>query len=142
MNVIEIELTWLDLRLNGTKPECIRIGPRYNSPLPSVCISDGSALRWVSCLRYLGSNFLSGRRFECSLDANKRKFCRAVNCVIGKISSFSHEDVILHLIKFKRLPILLYSTECTNISKRMLSSLDFCVMKFIMKIFKTILIGP
>ena len=91
----------------------------------------------MSCIRYLGSHFLAGRHFTCSFDANKRAFCRAVNSIIGKISSSSHEDVILHLIKFKCLPILLYSTECINISKRMLSSLDFYVMKFIMKIFKT-----
>ena len=136
LNIIETELSRLDLRLNGAKSECLRIGARYNSPLPSIVISDGSVLRWVSCLRYLGSYFLSGRRFECSLDVSKRAFSRAVNSILCKIA-MSNEDVILHLIKFKCMPILLYSTECTNISKRMLSSLDFCVMKFLMKIFKT-----
>ena len=136
LNIIESELSWLDLQLNGAKSECLRIGTRFNATLPPIGISNGFALRWVSCLRYLGSYFLSGRRFECSLDASKRAFSRAVNSIICKVA-MSNEDVILHLIKFKCMPILLYSTECTNVSKRMLSSLDFCVMKFLMKIFKT-----
>ena len=138
LKLVEDELTWLDLRLNCAKSVCIRIGIRFDYLFPVITTDDGIVLHWVSCLRYLGSHFLSGRRFASSFDANKRAFCRAVNNIIGKIGNASQrEDVLLHLIKFKCLPILLYSTECVNANKRSLASLDFCVVKFLMKIFKT-----
>ena len=105
--------------------------------IPVITTADGSALRWVSCLRYLGCHFVSGRQFSVSFDLSKRSFCRAVNGIIGKIGKSTHEDVVLHLIKFKCLPMLLYATECCNVNKRSLASLDFCVVKFVMKIFKS-----
>jgi hypothetical protein len=35
------------------------------------------------------------------------------------------------------MPILLYGTECCELKKRVLSSLDFTVVRFFMKIFRS-----
>ena len=70
-------------------------------------------------------------------ESNKRKFSRAVNNILCKIGLSSSEEVILQLIKIKCMPILLYATECLEINKRTLDSFNFCVIRFLMKIFKT-----
>jgi hypothetical protein len=137
LGVIELELKWLDLCLNFDKSVCLRVGLRFKVTCPAITCSTGRTLQWVACVRYLGTYFLSGYRFSSSLDLNKRAFCRAVNSIIGKIGNSSHEDVILHLIRSKCIPILMYGTECLNLNKRALASLDFCVTRFLMKIFKS-----
>ena len=47
------------------------------------------------------------------------------------------EEVILELIKTKRLPILLYGLEDCPLTKTNLRSLDFPVKRFFMKFFNT-----
>ena len=47
------------------------------------------------------------------------------------------EDLILHLIKVKCMPILLYSLEVCDLNKSTLAALDFCVMRFGFRIFRT-----
>jgi len=47
------------------------------------------------------------------------------------------EEVTLHLVKSKCLPILLYGLECYSLLKADLHSLDFVVMRFLMKLFRT-----
>ena len=47
------------------------------------------------------------------------------------------EEVILELIKSKRLPILLYGLEDCPLTKTNLRSLDFPVKRFFMKFFNT-----
>ena len=44
---------------------------------------------------------------------------------------------MLHLIKVKCLPILLYATESLDLKSAAVSSLDFVVIKFGMKLFRT-----
>jgi hypothetical protein len=58
-----------------------------------------------------------------------------VNTLFGKIGPHSHTDVIIHLIKFKCMPLLLYGTESYPVTKADVQSLDFTVMRFLMKIF-------
>jgi hypothetical protein len=115
----------------------MRVGPRFDHACLAINSADGNSLKWVKSVRYLGICLVSSRRYKFSLDSNKRQFSRAVNSIVGKIGLSSNEDVILQLIKFKCLPILLYATECLDISKRTLYSLDFCVIRFMMKFFKT-----
>jgi len=47
------------------------------------------------------------------------------------------EEVILELIKTKRLPILLYGLEDCPLTKTNLRSLDFPVKRFFMKLYNT-----
>jgi len=45
--------------------------------------------------------------------------------------------VVLHLVKYKCLPILLYGFEVLNLNISQLISLDFVANRFLMKLFNT-----
>ena len=72
-----------------------------------------------------------------SLDHAKRSFFRAANGIFGKVGRIASEEVLIQLLKMKCLPILLYSLEVCNLSRRNLQSLDFTVNRFFMKLFNT-----
>jgi len=42
---------------------------------------------------------------------------RSINTIFGKVGSKASEEVILHLVKTKCLPILLYGLECYPLNK-------------------------
>ena len=130
-------LAKLDLALNFKKSVCMRVGPRFESECSNICNASGDKLEWVSVVRYLGIFFRAGRTLRSCVDVAKRKFNRAVNCVVGKIGLRANEDVLVHLVNLKCMPILLYGVECCDLSKRVQSSLDFTVVRFFMKIFRT-----
>ena len=130
-------LRYLDLRLNFKKSVCMRIGPRHDSVCANICTTDGAVLNWVKQIRYLGVFFASGRTVGCNFDCAKRSFNRAANSILGKLGVRGHEDVLVQLINAKCMPILLYGTEACVVSKHLLSSLDFTVIRLYMKIFKT-----
>jgi len=66
---------------------------------------------------------------KCLLDACKRSF--------GKIGLVASEEVILHLIFAKCIPILLHGLESFSLCQYQLKSLDFVINTFFMKLFKT-----
>ena len=45
-------------------------------------------------------------------NSNKKSFHRSINTIFGKVGRIASEEVILHLVKTKCLPILLYGLEC------------------------------
>jgi len=67
----------------------------------------------------------------------KRSFYRAANAVLGKIGGRASEDVILHLVRSKCLPALLYGLEACPLRTSDNNSLDFVVNRFFMKLFRT-----
>ena len=56
---------------------------------------------------------------------------------MGKIGRFASEEVLLQLLQTKCIPILLYGLEALKLNKSDISSLDFTVNRFFMKLFKT-----
>ena len=58
----------------------------------------------------------------------------AVNSKVGLIAS---EEVVLQLTTSKCMPILLYGLEALPLNKSQLSSLDFMVNRFLMKLFNS-----
>ena len=64
-------------------------------------------------------------------------FFRASNGIFGKVGRIASEEVLisLQLLNIKCLPILLYSLEVCNLSRRNLQSLDFTVNTFFTKLF-------
>ena len=73
----------------------------------------------------IGVFFINSRTLKCSLDAAKRGFYRAANSIFGKVGRTASEEVVLHLVKYKCMPILLYGFEVLNLNKSQLNSLDF-----------------
>ena len=81
---------------------------------------------------------MGGRTFKCSITHAKRSFHRAINAIFGKIGTLASEEVILELVKNKCMPCLLYGLEWYTLPKSSLRSLDFVVVRFLMKLFKTV----
>ena len=130
-------LSSLDMNINYKKSNCLRIGNRYKAKCSSIVTSSGHCLDWCEEIRYLGMFIVSGLKFKCSLGNAKRSFYRAANAVLGKTLGIAHENVIIHLLQAKCVPILLYCLECVNPTASDLKSLDFVVNRFLMKLFKT-----
>ena len=50
----ELELAWLDMRINVAKSYCLRIGLRHNVKCANLVTRTGDKLQWASENRYLG----------------------------------------------------------------------------------------
>jgi hypothetical protein len=130
-------LSLLNLELNIDKSACLRFGVRCNCPCVAISLNNGESIRWVSELRYLGIFLTAGRKFACSAHNVKRNFNVACNAILARLLGKASEEVIVQLIRVKCLPVLLYGSEVCSYSKAILHSLDFCVVRFFMKIFAT-----
>ena len=102
-------------------------------------VSGGRPICYVTEMGYLGIFLTSARSFICFLGSAKRSFNRAVNSIIGKIggSTARNQRVVIELIKTKCMPTLLYGTKARNLRKAQISSLDFVVTRFGMKVLQT-----
>jgi hypothetical protein len=115
----------------------MRIGPRCNVNCSNLIISCGTELPWVNSIRYLGVHIMQSSIFKCSLDQRKRAFYRSLNAIFGRIGRTASEEVVIKIITCKCLPILLYGTEVMQLNKTDLTSLDFIINRFLMKLFRT-----
>jgi hypothetical protein len=95
-----------------------------------------SSVLTLTCMNDLtGAKVLKGERsrylycqcstFKCSLDNAKRSFHRSLNAVFGKIGRIASEEVTLHLVTSKCLPVLLYDLEACHLTKSDIRSMDF-----------------
>jgi len=60
-----------------------------------------------------------------------------VRSIFGKVGRMASEEVTLQLIKSKCIPVLLYGLVACPLNKSQLSSLDFAMNRFLMKLFST-----
>jgi len=86
---------------------------------------------------YLGVHIIKSRVFRCSLTMAKRSFYRAAKSIFRKVGRIASEEVTLHLLETKCITVLLYGLEARPLTKNHLSSIDFVVNKFFMKLFKS-----
>ena len=80
---------------------------------------------------------MRSRNFICSLTNAKKFLYRSANAIFGKIGRIAPEEATLELISSKRIPMLIYGLEACPLLKSDLSSLDFVVNRFFMKLFRT-----
>ena len=78
-------------------------------------------------LNNLGIDLIAARVFKCSYDNAKRKFYRTFNAVFGKVGRTASEEVIIHLLKTKCLPVLYYGLEACPVNRDQVRSLDYAV---------------
>ena len=133
----ELALTEIDMKINPLKSCCIRIGPDFDVNPKCIVTQDGVELPWLNEIRYLGSFLVSKRNFNCSLHACKCSFYVSFNAIYGKIGTIASEDVILHLVKSKCLPRLLYGLEVLPLNNKQFRSLEFVINSCFAKILKT-----
>jgi len=115
----------------------MRIGQRHDAKCADILSSDGTPIAWVDSIRYLGIVIVQSCKFKCSLDNAKRSFFRSINALFSKVGRLASEDVFLHLVNSKCMPILLYSLEVCPLNKADIRSLDFTVTRVLMKLFRT-----
>ena len=133
----EAELILLDMTINVKKSCCLRIGPRFEARCSNIISATGIALPWVKSMRYLGVFVVSARSFRCSLDSAKRSFHRSLNATFGRVGRTASEEVTLHLISSKCLPILLYGLKACRLTNTDIRSMDFTFNRFLMRLSKT-----
>ena len=133
----ENELLAIDMHINPKKCFCIRFGPDYSIKPKCIQTIAGVDLSWVNEVRYLGMHFCSKRTFTCTIHSSKCSFYMAFNAIFGKIGGIASEETILHLLRVKCLPILLYSIEAISLKKQQMNSLQFAIQSCFSKIFKT-----
>ena len=87
----------------------------------------GQVLPSTNVIRYLGIFIVQSRTFKCSIDEAKRSFYRAANAIFDKIGRFASEEVTLHLLKTKCIPVRLYELESLPLNKSQIASIDFVI---------------
>jgi len=137
LNTCERELQALDLVINVKKSCYLRVGPRNDVNCERLCSLSGTFLPWTKEVKYLGICLVSSKHFKISTEHSRRSFYRAANAIFGRIARIVTEEVVLHLLVTKCVPILLYKLEACSIRKTDLDSLDFVVNRFFMKLFHT-----
>jgi hypothetical protein len=71
------------------------------------------------------------------MDHAKRAFPKATNAILSHLQGRASEEVIFYLIRAKALSSLLFATEAINLPTATIRSLDFCVVRFVMKIIRS-----
>ena len=131
------ELAELDMVINATKTKCLRFGPDFKHNIRNLTTIDKNEIFWEVTVRYLGCFLVSKSNFSVSLDHCKRQFYIAFNSVYSKVGGIGKEDVIIHLLKTKCLPRLLYGLEAVPLLKSQINSLEYVISCALIKIFKT-----
>ena len=90
--------------------------------------------------RQVGIFITRSRVFKISLDNAKKSFYRSANAIFGKVGRVANEDVVVQLLSSKCMASLMYGLEACPLMKSDLSSLDFVINRFFMKLFKTSII--
>jgi len=96
----------------------------------------GSELCRVESIRYLGVFTVCSCHFSCQFHNAKKSFYRSFNTIFGKIGRIASVDVVMHLIKSKCIPILLYAEEACSVNRSLEKSLEFSVTRILMKFWK------
>ena len=93
-------------------------------------------IRYGDEMRYLGVYIIKSRVFKCSLTMAKDRSI-VLQTIFGKVGRIASEEVTLHLLETKCIPVLLYGLEACPLTKNQLSSIDFVVNRFFMKLFQS-----
>jgi len=99
---VNVKTDALDLTINVMKSCCLRIGAR--NPLHSL--SD-TFLPRVREINYLGIHIVNSKSFRITTKQSSRLFYRAANAIFGRIVRIATEQVILHVLCTKCMPLVL-----------------------------------
>jgi len=131
----EAELDLLDMTINVNESACMRIGPRYKVKYERIITVDGREILWCDTVKYFGVYLTAVTIFRCTYDYMKRSFYRAFNGIFGKVGRAASEEVVVHLLKAKCIPVLYYGLDSCHINNEQAMSLDNAVHSCIRKIF-------
>ena len=136
-DIVQDELLYINLELNASKCVSMRIGPRADKPCAPLMTLDGSVIGNVENLKYLGVVITRSVRFNCSSEHLRKSFNKACNSILSKLLGRASEELIIHILKVKCLPILLYGSDVCRYTRASLCSMDFTVVRFGMRVFRS-----
>jgi len=106
----ERELNAQDLVINVKKIVLPTSRPTYSNVIcQRLCSLSGTHLPWKTEIKYLGVQIVSSKSFKVSTEQSRCSFYRATNAIFGRIGRIATEDVVLHLLQTKCIPVLLWS---------------------------------
>ena len=79
----------------------------------------------------------ANRQRQTDRKTTSKSFYRSANAIFGKIGRIAPEEATLELVSSKCIPVLIYGLEACPLLKSDLSSLDFVVNRFFIKLFRT-----
>ncbi len=136
LDVCKRELQWLDMTINFEKSSAMRIGERFDVPIPPLIVG-GRDIQWVNSIRYLGVVLVAGKIFSICLHTLKIKFFQGLNTILGKIGDMSNIPLILSLASTNCFPILLYGLSACCLSNAQVASLEYAYNAVFVKVFKS-----
>lgn len=126
----------LDLQINSSKSQCLRIGPRFKAVCSNIFIDDIS-LDWVNESKYLGVIIKTGKQFCCNWLDHRKKFYAASNKVLSVLGSNPSINLALKIISSQCFPILTYGLAATSLSPSEVNSMSFAYNSIFAKLFNT-----
>ena len=115
----------------------MRFGKSFDIQCANLIIDSGNKLKWVEEYRYLGVYLVSAQRFKCSWHNSKCAFYRAFNAIFGRLGRSASSEVVLHLVRSKCIPVLLYGLNACPINATDFKSLQRPITNIFMKMFAT-----
>ena len=115
----------------------MRFGQRFSIQCVNLITDSGDELKWVQECRYPGLYLASARRFKCSWHNAKCAFYRAFNAIFGRLGRSASSDVVLHLVRSKCIPVLLYGLDACPINATDCKFLQHPITNIFMKMFAT-----
>ena len=136
VNLCSSEINKIGLSVNCGKTFCLRIGLRHGV-LPSCIYINTNKLKWVNDICYLGVSVVSSKSFKINLQNRKQKFFRSLNAIFGKTGGSASPAVVISLVESYCVSVLLYGSDCLNMNKSMLQSLENAYSQLYSKLFHT-----
>ena len=124
----------LDLQINVSKSNCLRIGPNFRACCKPI-VANGSSLQWVNEARYLGVVLKNVRHFSCEWRTSRCSFFKSINSILGSLGSNPSPEIILALFHSKCIPILTYGTSSVSLTKSDMQRFSFCYNSVFAKLF-------
>jgi hypothetical protein len=130
------ELSLLDIKINPSKSNAIRIGKRFKEKCSDLHAGN-EIIAWVNEAKYLGGCIVSGQNFKCNFEKAKRKYYRAANGILAKLENKDNVSVTLNLLSSVALPVLTYSIEALSLNNAELISINHPWERSFQKLFRT-----
>jgi exonuclease III len=126
----------VDMPVNFSKSNCIRIGTRFKSVCAPICL-DHEHIYWVREMKYLGVSFFSGKSLLFNTDDRRKSFYSQFNTIYGRLGNKNNISLIIFLLKSICIPTLIFGTEIMGATFTEKNKLCNAFNRCCMKIFST-----
>jgi hypothetical protein len=129
-------LTELDLPINFSKSNFLRVGPRHDALCSNITYNQ-TIFEWVKEIKYLGVYIVGSKCFYCDYSNARKKFFRAFNAIYGRVGDKNVVSLLISLLSTVCTPVLLHGIDATYANNYELKRLCNSYDRAFMKIFNT-----